>query len=45
MRIPNNILMFAGQDNLAVYEMFGDYWNHYRSMNGKEGLEYNSTDK
>ena len=44
MRIPNNILMFAGQDNLAVYEMFGDYWNHYRSMNGKEGLEYQTHD-
>jgi hypothetical protein len=40
MKIPNQVLNFAGEQNLTVYKMFVDYWNHYRSNNGVKGLEY-----
>ena len=46
-KIPAQVLAFAGaqQDSskLAPYKMFVDYWNHYMSRNGKEGLEYSTT--
>jgi hypothetical protein len=35
--------MFAGEANLAVYKMFADYFNHYRSMNGAKNVEYQKT--
>lgn len=40
MRIPNNVLNFAGEDNLAPYKMFVDYYNHYKAMNGDSKSEY-----
>jgi len=46
-KIPAQVLAFAGaqQDStkLAPYTMFLDYFNHYMSRNGKEGLEYSTT--
>ena len=45
MRIPNNVLTFAGAENLKVYEKFADYWNHYRSeTKGAKNVEYQRTD-
>lgn len=38
-RIPNDVLKFAN-GKLELYEMFGDYWNHYRANNGKNGLSF-----
>jgi len=43
MKIPNNVLAFAGDSNLAPYKMFADYFAHYRSNNGTKGLEYQTT--
>lgn len=40
MRIPTNVIQFAGEDNLAPYKMFVDYFNHYRAMNGNSKAEY-----
>lgn len=46
-KIPAKVIAFAGAQNdekkLAVYKMFLDYWNHYQSRNGKEGLEFSTT--
>ena len=42
-KIPAQVVMFAGENNLAVYKMFHDYWNQYRSRNGAEGLEFSTT--
>ena len=42
-KIPAQVVMFAGENNLAVYKMFHDYWNQYRSRNGAEGLEFATT--
>jgi hypothetical protein len=42
-KIPAQVVMFAGESNLAVYKMFHDYWNQYRSRNGAEGLEFSTT--
>jgi len=46
-KIPAQVLAFAGaqedSSKLAPYKMFVDYWNHYMSRNGKEGLEYSTT--
>ena len=42
-KIPAQVVMFAGENNLAVYKMFHDYWNQYRSRNGVEGLEFATT--
>lgn len=39
MKIPNQVLAFAGDSNLAVYKMFVDYYNHYRAINGAK-VEY-----
>ena len=44
IKIPNNVMTFAGgEQNLGIYKMFGDYWNQYRSMNGKTGLSFATT--
>jgi hypothetical protein len=40
MKIPNQVLSFAGEQNLTPYKMFVDYWNHYRAMNGATNVEY-----
>ncbi len=40
MKIPNQVLTFAGEQNLSVYRMFVDYWNHYRALNGAKNVEY-----
>ena len=40
MKIPNQVLTFAGEQNLAPYKMFVDYWNHYRALNGAKNVEY-----
>ena len=43
-KIPAQVMMFAGGEaNIAVYKMFHDYWNQYRSRNGAEGLEFSTT--
>lgn len=42
-RIPTQVLQFAGGDqNLGMYKMFADYWNHYQAMNGK-AVDYQKT--
>ncbi len=43
MKIPNQLVAFAGEANLKPYKMFVDYWNHYRAINGATGLEYQTT--
>jgi hypothetical protein len=40
MKIPSQVLSFAGEQNLAPYKMFVDYWNHYRALNGAKNVEY-----
>lgn len=40
MKIPNNVLKFAGEENLAPYKMFVDYYNHYKALNGDSKVEY-----
>jgi hypothetical protein len=40
MKIPNQVLSFAGEQNLTPYKMFVDYWNHYRALNGAKNVEY-----
>jgi len=40
MKIPNQVLTFAGEQNLTPYKMFVDYWNHYRALNGAKNVEY-----
>jgi len=45
-KIPANVVLFAGgEQNLAVYKMFRDYWNQYRSLNEKDAknLEFATT--
>jgi hypothetical protein len=37
MKIPNNVLTFAGKANLAPYEKFVDYYNHYLSQQKNDG--------
>jgi hypothetical protein len=39
-RLPNNVIVFAGEGNTAPYEMFQDYWNHYRSLNGAKNVTF-----
>ena len=40
-KVPNQVMQFAGGEaNLGVYNAAVDYYNHYQSMNGKTGLEY-----
>lgn len=43
MRIPNQVLTFAGVENLAPYKMFADYFNHYRALNGAKNVDYQTT--
>jgi hypothetical protein len=43
MKIPNQVLTFAGEQNLTPYRMFVDYWNHYRALNGAKNVEYQQT--
>jgi hypothetical protein len=40
MRIPSQVLQFAGEANVSVYKMFADYFNHYRHLNGEKGVEF-----
>ena len=42
MKIPTQVLQFSGEANLAPYKMFGDYYNHYRTLNGAKNLEFQS---
>jgi hypothetical protein len=42
--IPSNVVTFAGGEaNLGIYKAFKDYFNQYRSMNGKSGLSFSAT--
>ena len=43
MRIPSQVLAFAGEANIDVYKMFADYMNQYRSMNGTKNLDFQTT--
>lgn len=43
MKIPNQVLAFAGEANTAPYKMFADYFNHYRAINGAKNVEYQTT--
>ena len=40
MKIPSQVISFAGDANLAPYKMFADYFAHYRSMNGAKNVEF-----
>ena len=40
VKIPSQVLAFAGEANLKPYEQFVDLFNHYRAMHGKEGVDY-----
>lgn len=40
VKIPSQVLAFAGQANLKPYEQFVDLFNHYRALHGKEGIDY-----
>lgn len=31
--IPMNVMNFAGEENITVYEQFRDYFNHYKALN------------
>lgn len=44
MKIPYNVLEFAGPENLTVYEMAADYFNHYKALNGNTKVEYQERD-
>ena len=39
MTIPSQVLSFAGE-NIAVYKMFADYYNHYRALQDEKGVEF-----
>lgn len=43
MKIPNQVIAFAGDANIAPYKMFADYYAHYRSLNGAKGAEFQTT--
>lgn len=36
MKIANNVLAFAGEANITVYEKFQDYMRHYRATQGEK---------
>lgn len=40
MKIPTNVLQFAGAENLAPYQMFVDYYNHFKSLGGDTKAEF-----
>lgn len=43
MRIPNQVITFAGEKNIDTYKMFVDYYNHSRSLNGAKNVEFSSS--
>ena len=42
MRLQNHVLQFASNDSdvLKLLKSFGDYYNHYLSMKGIEGIDF-----
>ena len=44
MKIPTNVLTFAGQENLKPYKQFVDYFHHAQAIDGKDNVEYIKTD-
>jgi hypothetical protein len=40
MKLSNSLINFAGEQNIGVYKMFSDYWNHYLSTQGNTKVEY-----
>lgn len=43
-KVPSNVLTFAGEANIGLYEAVADYWNHYQSeVLGKKGLFFHQT--
>lgn len=43
-KIPSHVINFAGgEDKLATYRMFYDYFQHARSLNGAKDAEYQKT--
>jgi hypothetical protein len=42
-KMPSQVLSFAGEANTAPYQMFADYFNHYRSLNGAKNIEFQSS--
>lgn len=43
--IPSNVLKFATEANLGIYERFQDYYNHFRSLDGAKNLTFSEVDK
>lgn len=43
MKIPSQVLQFAGEANMSVYKMFADYYNHYRFLNGDTSVDFQKT--
>jgi len=43
MRISDKLIEFAGQENLGVYEMAADYFNHYLAEHEKDSSREYST--
>jgi hypothetical protein len=44
MKIPNQVIQFAqGEENLAPYRMFVDYFNHFKAQNGDTKVEFQKT--
>lgn len=41
--IPMNVMTFAGEDNITVYEQFRDYFNHYKALNFGSKVSYIDT--
>lgn len=39
IKLPAKVLEFAN-GKTELYELFADYWNHYRSLNDKSGKKY-----
>ena len=43
-RIPESVLKFSN-GNTALYDMFSDYWNEYRSREGKKNISFSTVNK
>jgi hypothetical protein len=44
IKLTDGLVKFAGgADKLAAYEMFYDYWNHFRNDNGKKNDSFDAT--
>lgn len=43
-RLPENVIKFSG-GNTKLYDMFVDYYNHFRSLEGDKGLVFSTTNK